>query len=66
MEEVLPDMGAHLGTRKEHQATQELWEVSLHRGFLFLVACAWHHLPSGLTFRAYYNPILKTEFFHIS
>ena len=40
VEGVLPDMGAHLGTRKEHQATRELWEVSLHKGFLFLVVCA--------------------------
>ena len=40
VEEVLPDMGAHLGTRKEHQATRELWEVSLHEGFLSLDVCA--------------------------
>ena len=33
-EEVLPDMGARLGTRKEHQTTRELWEVSLHEGVL--------------------------------
>ena len=41
VEGVLPDMGARLDTRKEHQATQELWkapvslgvwEVSLYRG----------------------------------
>ena len=32
VEEVLPDMGAGLGTRKEHQATRELWEVNLHGG----------------------------------
>ena len=32
VEAVLPDMGAHLETRKEHQATREPWEVSLHRG----------------------------------
>ena len=32
VEEVLLDTGAHLDTRKEHQATQEPWEVSLHRG----------------------------------
>ena len=41
---VLPDMGTRLDIRKEHQATQELWEVSLQGrgggGFLFLVACA--------------------------
>ena len=30
VEEVLPDMGACLNTRKEHQATWEPWEVSLH------------------------------------
>ena len=36
VEEVLPDMGARLGKRKEHQATQELWEVSLHEGVPFL------------------------------
>ena len=44
-----PDMGAHLDTRKEHQATRELWEapvssgsweVSLHGGFILLVVCA--------------------------
>ena len=44
VEGVLPDMGARLDTRKEHQGTWELWEVSLHGvvggGFLFLVACA--------------------------
>ena len=27
---VLPDIGAHLDIWKEHQATWELWEVSLH------------------------------------
>ena len=31
-----PDMGACLDTRKEHQATRELWEVSLHEGVPFL------------------------------
>ena len=31
-----PDMGARLGTRKEHQATRELSEVSLHKGVPFL------------------------------
>ena len=36
VEEVLPDMGARLGTRKEHQATRELSEVSLHKGVPFL------------------------------
>ena len=43
VEGVLPDMGACLDTRKEHQATWELWEVSLHGvgvGFLLLVVCA--------------------------
>ena len=30
VEAVLPDMGAQLETRKEHQATREPWEVSLH------------------------------------
>ena len=32
MEGMLPDMAACLDTRKEHQATRELWEVSLHGG----------------------------------
>ena len=32
VEEVLPDMGARSDTRKKHQATWELWEVSLHGG----------------------------------
>ena len=32
VEGVLPDMGARLDTRKQHQATRELWEVSLHGG----------------------------------
>ena len=41
VERVLLDMVTHLDTRKEHQATKELWEapvslgawkVSLHRG----------------------------------
>ena len=27
-----PDMGACLDTRKEHQATQESWNVRLHEG----------------------------------
>ena len=31
-----PDMGACLDTRKEHQATRELWEVSLHEEVPFL------------------------------
>ena len=31
VEGVLPDMGAHLDMRKEHQATWEPWEVSFHR-----------------------------------
>ena len=56
VEEVLPDMGARLDTRKEHQATWELCEVSLYEwggwGFLLLVVCASHHLPTRLTFRA--------------
>ena len=30
VEGVLPDMGVCLDTRKEHQAAQEPWEVSLH------------------------------------
>ena len=29
-------------------------------GFLLLVTCAQHHLPSRLTFTEYNNPILKT------
>ena len=37
---VFPDMGAYLDTRKEHQATREPWEVSLHGGFFLLVVCA--------------------------
>ena len=36
VEGVLPDMGASLDTRKEHQATRELWEVSLHGEVPFL------------------------------
>ena len=36
VEGMLPDMGAHLHTRKEPQATRELWEVSLHEGVPFL------------------------------
>ena len=32
VEGMLPDMGAGLDTRKEHQATWELWEVRLHKG----------------------------------
>ena len=60
---VLPDKGACLDTRKEHQATQELWKVSLHRG---VPSLGWHHLLSRLTFRTYNNPIFKTEFLHIS
>ena len=43
VEGVLPDMGARLDTRKEHQATRELWEVSLQGwggGWFLLVACA--------------------------
>ena len=36
---VLP--GAHLDTRREQQATRELWEVSLHEeGLLLLVVSA--------------------------
>ena len=49
VEEVLSDMETRLNTRKEHQASRELWkapvslgewEVSLYGGFLLLVACA--------------------------
>ena len=36
VEGVLMDMGTHLDTRKENQATQQLWEVSLHWGVLSL------------------------------
>ena len=64
VEEVLPDMGARLGTRKTHQATRELWEVSLHEGVPFLGCLCL--TPSGLTSRAYNNPILRPEFLHIS
>ena len=32
VEGVLPDMGAHLDTRKEHQATWELWEAPISLG----------------------------------
>ena len=60
-----PGYGAHLDTRKECQATQEPWEMSLHEELPSL-DCSSHHLPSRLTFRAYHNPILKTEFLHIS
>ena len=36
-----PRYGGMFGYRKEHQATQGLWEVSLHGGgFLLLVVCA--------------------------
>ena len=35
-------------------------------GFLLSVVCASYYLLSRLTFRAYNNPILKTEFLHIS
>ena len=75
VEGVLPDMGARLVTRKKHQTIWELWEapvslgaweVNLYGGFLLLVACASHHLPSKLTFRAYNNLILKTGFLLIS
>ena len=61
---MLLNMGVHLDARKEHEATRELRQVRLHGVFLLLVACAEHHLPSRLTFRAYNNPILKTEFPH--
>ena len=46
-------MGAHLGTRKEHQATRELWkgpvslgvwEVSLYRGGSFF----WLPVPNTI------------------
>ena len=41
VEGVLPDMGPHLDTRREQQATRELWEVSLHEeGLLLLVVSA--------------------------
>ena len=40
VEGVLPDMGARLDTRKEHQAPRELSEVSLHGRLLLLVVCA--------------------------
>ena len=59
MERVVLDMGAHLDTRKECQATQEPWEMSLHEELPSL-DCSSHHLPSRLTFRAYNKPILKT------
>ena len=32
VEEVLLDTEARLDTRKDHEATLELWEVTLHRG----------------------------------
>ena len=32
VEGVLLGMGARLDTRKRHQATRELWEMSLHGG----------------------------------
>ena len=68
VEGMLLDMGAGLDTRKEHQATWELCEVSLYEwggwGFLLLVVCASHHLTTRLTFRAYNSPILLTEFLH--
>ena len=32
MEGVLLDMGAHLDTRKEHQATRELWKDPVSLG----------------------------------
>ena len=36
VEGVLPDMGARLDTRKEHQAPREPWQVTLHGGVLSL------------------------------
>ena len=39
VEGVLLDMVARLDTRKEHQATRELWEVSLHGEVPSLVVC---------------------------
>ena len=39
MEEVLPDTGSRLDTKKELQATQEPWEVSLHGEVPSLVVC---------------------------
>ena len=32
VEGVLPDMGARLDTRKEHQATRELWKAPVSLG----------------------------------
>ena len=42
VEGMFTDMVAGLDTRKEHQATWELWEVSLRGGggFLLLFVCA--------------------------
>ena len=39
VEGMLLAMWEHLDTRKEHQVTQESWEVSLYRCFLFLLVC---------------------------
>ena len=45
VEGVLPDMGACFDTKKEHQATRELWKLNLHSGVpslgcLCLTLCA--------------------------
>ena len=42
---VSPDMGACLDTRKEHQATQEPWEVSLHEG---KISFPWMSVPNTI------------------
>ena len=49
VEGVLPDMEAHLDTRKEHQATWEPWEVSLPGEGMEGVA-AWYREDNGELF----------------
>ena len=44
MDGVFPDMGACLNTRKEHQATQEPWDVRLHEGASF----SWLSVPNTI------------------
>ena len=60
-------MGARLDTKKEHQATRELWEVSLHGGrgsFSWLPVPNTICLAGSLLGRK--QSVLKTEFLRIS
>ena len=63
-----PGYGDTLGYKEEAPGNLGAVGGEPSRGavFLLLVVCARHYLPSGLPFRAYNNPILKTEFLHIS